>query len=152
MNSLSDSKALIVCGKRQSSKSMLPPPSRPGYDVTFPSNLFPYPHLAATAFPIPNSLPYILNLGELLINTLGGSILDRWFAINLQIVFWSDGGERARVIDLQTSADNDWKEEILVVLDSELALAFSAAIDSAEKWKILSLGKGVSSGLPINSS
>jgi len=73
------------------------------------------------------------------------------FAINLQLVFCSDGGERARVIDLQTKADNDWKEEILVVLASELALAFIFAMDSAEKWKTLSLSKGASN-LLINSS
>ena len=40
-------------------------------------------------------------------------------------------------MDLQTSADNDWNEEIFVVLDSELAFAFSFAMDSAEKWKIV---------------
>ena len=47
-------------------------------------------------------------------------------------------------MDLQTSADNDWNEEIFVVLDSELAFAFSFAMDSAEKWKTLSLRKGAS--------
>jgi len=81
----------------------------------------------------------------------GGSILNRLFAANLQLVFWSDGGERARVIDLQTSADNDWNEEIFVVFDSELAFAFSLAIDAAEKWKVLTLSKG-DSDLSINSS
>nr|KYP42256.1 hypothetical protein KK1_036345 [Cajanus cajan] len=73
MNSSSDSSALIFCGERHTSKSMLPPPSWPGYDVTFPSNLLPYPLLAATAFPIPNSFAYTLNLGELPNTTQYGS-------------------------------------------------------------------------------
>ncbi|RDX64586.1 hypothetical protein CR513_56839, partial [Mucuna pruriens] len=70
---------------------------------------------------------------------------------NLQLVFWLYGMERARVMDLQTSADNDWNEDILLVFNSELAFAFSFAIDSAEKWKTLSLSNGASS-LLINSS
>ncbi|PON65053.1 LOW QUALITY PROTEIN: hypothetical protein PanWU01x14_119700 [Parasponia andersonii] len=66
--------------------------------------------------------------------------------------FASIGGRlRARVMDLQTSADKDWKEEILLVLPSALAFALSFAIDSAEKWKNLSLSLGASNRL-INSS
>nr|GLL18149.1 hypothetical protein KK1_036345 [Ipomoea trifida] len=49
---------------------MLPPPSTPGYSETFPSNLLAYPLRIATAFPIPNSTPYISNRGELPIITL----------------------------------------------------------------------------------
>jgi hypothetical protein len=70
MNSSSDSRALMKSGGRHTSKSMLPPPSYPRNDDTFPSNLFAYPLQSATAFPIPNSLPYMLNLGELPIITL----------------------------------------------------------------------------------
>ncbi|RDX59162.1 hypothetical protein CR513_61893, partial [Mucuna pruriens] len=51
---------------------------------------------------------------------------------------------RARVMDLQKSADKDWNEDIFVELDSEFAFAFNFAIDSAEKWKILSLNNGAS--------
>ncbi|KAK2995228.1 hypothetical protein RJ640_006967 [Escallonia rubra] len=53
--------ALIKFGGRHTSKSMLFPPSSPGYNVTFPSNLFAYPLRIATAFPNPNSLPYMSN-------------------------------------------------------------------------------------------
>ncbi|KAK3019925.1 hypothetical protein RJ639_004908 [Escallonia herrerae] len=53
--------ALIKFGGRHTSKSMLFPPSSPGYNVTFPSNLFAYPLRIATAFPSPNSLPYMSN-------------------------------------------------------------------------------------------
>jgi hypothetical protein len=34
---------------------------------------------------------------------------------------------------LQTRADSDWKDEILLVLNSALAFALSLAIDSDEK-------------------
>ena len=47
-------------------------------------------------------------------------------------------------MDLQTSADNAWKEEILLLLHSAFAFALSFAIDSDEKWKILSLSMGAS--------
>ncbi|KAJ8438959.1 hypothetical protein Cgig2_018870 [Carnegiea gigantea] len=57
----------------------------------------------------------------------------------------------ARMIDLQTRADRAWNEEILLVLLSSLAFALSLAIDSTEKWKILSR-RGGASYLLINSS
>uniref|UniRef100_A0A9I9EEG6 Uncharacterized protein n=1 Tax=Cucumis melo TaxID=3656 RepID=A0A9I9EEG6_CUCME len=41
--------------------------------ITLPSHLLEYPLRNATAFPIPNSIPYLLNLGELPINTVFGS-------------------------------------------------------------------------------
>lgn len=47
-------------------------------------------------------------------------------------------------MDLQTSADNAWKEEILLLLHSGFAFALSFAIDSDEKWKILSLSMSAS--------
>ena len=69
----------------------------------------------------------------------------------LQLVVFSGGGLRTRVMDLHTSALNDWKEEILLVLDCALAFALSLAMDSDEKWKNLSLSWG-DSNLLINSS
>ena len=60
------------------------------------------------------------------------------------MVFCSCGKQCARVMDLQTSADNAWKEEILLLLHSAFAFALSFAIDSDEKWKILSLSMGAS--------
>lgn len=57
----------------------------------------------------------------------------------MQIVRCSSGIPRARVMDLHTSADRDWKEEIVPLPPhSELAFSFNFAIDSAEKWIILS--------------
>lgn len=44
----------------------------------------------------------------------------------------------------QTSADRDWKEEILLVLCSVFALALRTAKDSGEIWNILSLSWGAS--------
>lgn len=50
---------------------------------------------------------------------------------------------------LHTSADKDWKVEILLVLYSVFALALRIAKDSEEKWNILSLSGGASN-LVIN--
>ncbi|KAJ0614468.1 hypothetical protein HanIR_Chr02g0062781 [Helianthus annuus] len=55
----------MFSGNMHTSKSMLPPPSRPAYNVTFPSNLLAYPLKTANPFPNPNSFPYMSNLGEL---------------------------------------------------------------------------------------
>ena len=41
-------------------------------------------------------------------------------------------------MERQTSADSDWKEEIPLLPHSVLAFSFNFAIDSAEKWNILS--------------
>lgn len=55
------------------------------------------------------------------------------------------------MIHLQTSADKDWNEDVLVVLDSLLALALSLAMECEVKWNILSL-RGCDSNLLMNSS
>ncbi|KAI8548662.1 hypothetical protein RHMOL_Rhmol07G0291700 [Rhododendron molle] len=56
----------------------------PWVDVTFPSNILAYTLRIATAFPIPNSFPYIPYRGELPIITLRQS-LD--FELNTQVCF-----------------------------------------------------------------
>lgn len=43
---------------------------------------------------------------------------------------------------LQMNALTDCKDDMLLVCHSALALAFSLAMDSEEKWKILSLNGG----------
>ncbi|PKI34537.1 hypothetical protein CRG98_045074 [Punica granatum] len=65
MNSASFSSSAIVSGASTTSRSTLPPTSRPGKAEIFPSNLFAQPLLIARGRPHPKSLLYIGNLGEL---------------------------------------------------------------------------------------
>ncbi|GFP82199.1 bahd acyltransferase dcr [Phtheirospermum japonicum] len=141
MNSGSDSRPAIVSGAKITSRSTVPPPSRPGKAEILPSNLFERPLRTATGRPHPKSLSYIGNLGELPIVIIAPSKFPNGkhrgsrsqsstyfltapspyaatflFSCSIRNVVVLDAGSfLARVIPATAGAHRDWKDEISTV-------------------------------------